>query len=371
MQRRRPTMQAIADTLGISKNAVYLALNAKSGVSSALREKVADTARRLGYGVYGLDDENSLANLKKKSRCIIAVVPEYLRDDAFFYYDILWSIESEAKKHGILLIHHTVTIEAQRAMAMPALPDGVDVVGFLVIGVLSEPYVARLHGMGAPLVSVDIPYYESPVSCVGTANHSGGYAASQYLIERGHISIGFIGPVYTARSVYERWSGFRQALEERAIPVQNEYNLIGQPGKFELFDTPEALAPMFERLAEYPSAWFCAGDRIAIAAINLLTLRGLHVPDDISVIGFDDLSIAQIILPKLTTMHVRRKHMGRIAVEQLLLRAQSHQTLSYVALPCTLIERDSVRDLNAAFDADYHTPIMSSTAGRTIAASSA
>jgi len=335
--QRRPTMQRIADQLGVSKNSVYLALNAKPGVSEVLREKVLETARSMGYYAYGEPET------VKRSKCLLTVIPEYLQNDAFFYADVLWSLEAEAKKHGLLVIKHTVTREAERALIPPALPDGINVVGFLAIGVFSEAYVTRLYRTKIPIVSVDIPYYESPVCCVGAANHAGGYTAARHLIEKGHTDIGFAGPVYAARTVYERWSGFRQALEETGISTDAAYNLIGQPGRFELFDTQEALGPSFERLKTYPTAWFCAGDRIALAMMNLLTLHGLRVPEDVSILGFDDLAVAQMILPRLTTLHVRRKHMGRLAVEHLLRCAESHQTLAHIYLPCTLIERDSVK----------------------------
>lgn len=342
MQQRRPTMQSIADKLGISKNSVYLALNSKTGVSEALRGKVMETAREMGYGVF------TEREIGRKSRCLMAVIPEYLQNDAFFYYDIIWSIEAEAARHGLLVLKHIVTDAAQTALAPPALPEDMGAIGFLVVGVLSEAYVSMLYHTGMPVVTVDIPYYDAPVSCVCSANHAGGYAAASYLIKRGHKEIGFIGPVYAARSVYERWSGFRQALEEAGYPQDSQYSITGQPGRFELFDTPEALAPQYDKLKKLPTAWFCAGDRIAIAMMNLLTIHNYNVPRDISIIGFDDLSVSQMILPRLTTLHVRRKHMGQLAVQHLLRCVESHQTLMYIALPCKLVERDSVRTLHPA-----------------------
>ncbi|MDR1599745.1 MAG: LacI family DNA-binding transcriptional regulator [Oscillospiraceae bacterium] len=344
MANNRPTMQDIANQLGVSKNSVYLALNAKPGVSAALRERTLEAARGMGYGVF------TEREIERKSRCVILVIPEYLQNDVFFYADIVWSIDTEAARLGLVVIKRAVTQAERGGLIMPALPADMAVVGFLVIGVLSEAYVSGLYQTALPVLSVDIPYYDAPVGCVCTANHAGGYAAARYLIQKGHRRIGFVGPVYAARSVYERWSGFRQAMEESGLAADAPYNIIGQPGRFELFDTQEALQPLFNRVDTYPSAWFCAGDRIALTTMNLLTLKGLRVPGDVSVMGFDDLSVAQMVLPKLTTMRVRRRHMGQLAVQQLLRCAEQRQTLTYIALPCTLVERDSVKTLDKAAD---------------------
>ncbi|NLG25742.1 MAG: LacI family transcriptional regulator [Clostridiales bacterium] len=333
---KRPTMQSIAANLGISRNSVFLALNDKSGVGEELRRQIMEEARRVGYGGYASQTPDAM------SRCIIVVVPEYLHNDAFFYSDVFWAIESEAKKRGCIAINSTVTREAERTLALPALPEGMKVLGFLVIGVMDAAYVRKLYEAQLPMLSVDISYCDPPISCVGTANHSGGYLATRHLIEKGHRRIGFIGPVYAAQSVYERWCGFRQAMEQEGLPIDQGYDIIGRPGPFELFDTMEALSPLFDRLDGYPTAWFCGGDRIALAAINLLSMRGLRVPEDVSIMGFDDIPVAKMVFPQLTTVHVKRKRMGRLATEYLLRATEQHQELMHMCLPCSIVERGSI-----------------------------
>ncbi|MFR3482389.1 MAG: substrate-binding domain-containing protein, partial [Clostridia bacterium] len=98
-------------------------------------------------------------------------------------------------------------------------------------------------------------------------------------------------------------------------------------------------------IATYPTAWFCAGDRIAVALISLLQQKGLTVPGDISVIGYDDIPISQTIAPSLTTIRVNRKLMGMLAVERLIELQTDPYRIVHIGLPGTLIVRDSVRAL--------------------------
>lgn len=333
MARNKPTMQDIADTLGISKNSVYLALNDKPGVSESLKKRILETADSMGYGGF-------LSGAK--SRCIMVVTPEYLRNDAFFYSEVFWAVEREAKKRGYLSISASISPESEAQLQLPALPEGVEVTGFLLVGILQRAYVKKLSGMQIPMICVDIPYPGLPMTCIASANHSGGYTAAKHLIDKGHSRIGFIGPIHTAQSVYERWCGFQQAMEQASLPVDGSFNITGQPGQFELFDTADVLEPRFAGINRYPTAWFCAGDRIAITVINLLTVRGVRVPEDVSVIGFDDIPLAQIVMPQLTTMHVDRSRMGRLAVEYLIQTAERKRAPLSVCLPCYLVERGTV-----------------------------
>lgn len=331
--KRSVSMQDIADSLGISKNSVYLALNDKPGISESLKAQVVNAATEMGYGSFPAE---------KTGTCIVVVLPEYLRGDMFFYADIFWSITEQAKRRGHLSFNIVVTREAEEALEMPAIPHGVAVVGLLVVGILRGDYVKKLHELGYPMISVDIPYRGVPITCVETANFTGGYDATQYLIDMGHRKIGFVGPIYSAQSVYNRWSGFRQAMDENQLPVEKNWCIRGHRNGRELFDTAEALHPYIHTMTSLPTAWFCAGDRIAVAIVNLMQLRGLRVPEDISVMGFDDLPVSEMILPKLSTMHVHRKRMGRIAVDSLIDAEKNSDGPMTISLASYLMERDSV-----------------------------
>ncbi|MCL2462271.1 MAG: LacI family DNA-binding transcriptional regulator [Defluviitaleaceae bacterium] len=342
--KKKVTMEDIANTLGVSKNSVSLALHDKAGVGPALRQKIIETARNLNYG-------GSYADFPRKKRFISVIVPEYIRNDPYFYSDIFWAIEEEAAAKGYISITSGVSREDEDALTLPSFAsDGevdFEVIGFLVIGVVSGAYIQKLFDLGLPVLTVDILYNNPtgrhPIGCVGSSNFSGGYMAAQYLLSCGHRKIGFIGPIYSAQSVYERYCGFNLALDSARVEQPGSYNILGEKGHFGLFDTIEALEPHLQRLRELPTAWFCAGDRIAVAAMNWLTQNGRRIPDDVSIIGFDDIPIAEMVLPKLTTIHVNRKLMGKLAVDNLVEMSQAGSEVYNVNLPGVLIHRDSVK----------------------------
>jgi len=331
-ESQKVTMNDIAKQLNISKNAVSLALSNKKGVSDSLRKKVLDTARQMNYGNYMTPDE--------KSSCVVSIVPEYIHNDAYFYSDIFWSIEKEAQKRGFISIMSGISASTERDLILPQIPPEMENKGYLVIGIVSDDYIDKLLQTGSSVISVDISHHDTQVRSITASNLPGGYTATKYLIEKGHKRIGFIGPIYSAQSIYERWCGFCQAMDVHGLKIEPGYNVIGNKNEFKLFDTVETIESLVNTIDKYPTAWFCAGDRIAAALINILTRKGIHIPDDISIIGFDDIPMSQLLLPALTTMSIDRKLMGKLALDALLDSKQND--IQNINIPVTLIERDSV-----------------------------
>jgi LacI family transcriptional regulator/LacI family purine nucleotide synthesis repressor len=334
-EKNKVTMDDIANRLEISKNAVSIALGNKKGVSDSLREKVLDTARQMNYGKHALTN--------KKTSCVVSIVPEYIHNDTYFYSDIFWSIEKEAKKRDCISIMSGISTSAEKDLVLPHIPPEMETKGFLVIGIISKAYIDKILGTGLPVISVDITYPDTPVRSISASNLPGGYTATKYLIDKGHKKIGFIGPIYTAQSVYERWCGFCQAMDVSGLETNPGYNIVGNKNEFMLFDTIEKLESLFNEVSSYPTAWFCAGDRIAIALTNILTRRGVKIPQDVSIIGFDDIPMSQLVLPTLTTMRIDRKLMGKLALDALV--NSKHDYRQNISIAVNLIERDSVKGI--------------------------
>jgi len=342
---KKITMDDIARELGISKNSVSLALNEKKGVSEELRSQIIEKAIEMNYGAFA-------ARQDARSSCIVVFVPEYLHDDTFFYSEVFWAIETEAKSNGYVTINVGITKEMEESLTLPVLQREIPIMGFLVIGVLRKSYIKKLYDKGYPMVTVDISYNNVPVGCVGSANMTGGYMATKYLIENGHKRIGFIGPAFIAISNYERWCGYNLAMHSAGLPISDNHVIFGENEKFKLLNTIEDLEPYLTHLENGPTAWFCAGDRTAIALINVLKTRGVRVPEDVSVIGFDDIAMAEMILPRLTTIRIDKKKMGKLAVEYLSNLSEGRTQNAVVSnIVGELIVRDSVRRFEAAISA--------------------
>jgi DNA-binding LacI/PurR family transcriptional regulator len=225
-------------------------------------------------------------------------------------------------------------------MILPAMPTEMEILGLLVIGVLRKDYIIKLKQTGLPMLSVDIAYNGLDVGWICSANLSGGYLATKHLIDQGHRRLGFIGPIFFAESIYERYCGFMRAMLAYGLEMSPGFNILGTRENPVLFDTIPALEHYFANMTSFPDAWFCAGDRVAVALISILTQKGIRVPDDVSVIGFDDIPITQSILPNLTTIRIDRKRMGNLAVSALV---NGKNGALGMQIPGELIIRDSVK----------------------------
>ncbi|HHY83461.1 MAG TPA: LacI family transcriptional regulator [Clostridiales bacterium] len=339
-RRKKVTMADIAKKLNISKNAVSLALNNSPGVSEALRKQVLETAKQMNYG--------KLSALENAGpTCIVVLVPEYIRNDSYFYSDIFWSIEHEARKTGHTVLMLGISPKDEEEGKLPVMSEHLQVIGYLAIGIIRKEYLAKLCTLNKPIISVDIRHNNLPILTVGTDNFGGAYTAVDYLIRSGHKKIGFIGPIYVAQSVYERWCGFSQAVMEAGLPLYEEYCIFGSQDHFELLDNAEILRKYLSKLPEYPTAWLCSGDLIAISLIGLLGEQNIRVPEDISIMGFDNLKVSELVTPALTTIHVDRNLMAKLAVMQLLEQTKkSHLHKCNLSISCELVVRDSVRKIN-------------------------
>jgi DNA-binding LacI/PurR family transcriptional regulator len=211
-----------------------------------------------------------------------------------------------------------------------------------------------LHGGGpddinrrvpTSLVCIDIPRADLPVFQV--ANRDAARTIVDYLIVRGHRRIGHItGPKGNLESS-ERIRGYKDAL--KAVGVNADERLIW-PGDF-MPETGSAAAMSFLALDERPTAVFAANDETAVNFIRTVERSGLRVPEDVSVVGFDDIEYLPLFSPGLTTMRQPRAELGRLAAVDLLQRMQRdapHSPPVRVKLECKLIERESVRDISGA-----------------------
>ncbi len=177
-----------------------------------------------------------------------------------------------------------------------------------------------------------------PLSAVGVDNYRGGYLATEHLITLGHKRIGMIAGSFaiTDRS-YHRWHGYRQCLKNYCIPydkeilVQTEYSLAG--GR----DTVKELLA----LKKPPTAVFCSNDYLALGAMKGAREMGLRLPDDLSIVGFDDMQTASYLIPALTTIHQPAYKMGEIAAELLFQRMESVAKPVQRMVESSLIIRES------------------------------
>ena len=177
-----------------------------------------------------------------------------------FYDEIIWAIEKETQKQNCIPMKYIISPQVESDLEPPSLRIPLNICRFLVVGILSEKYMRLLCDLGVPIISDDISYSHFPIGYVGTSNFEGGFLATEYLISQNHKKIGFIGPVFTAESVYERWNGFQKAHIKAKLDINEDFCIIGEDkGEDEnlvLFNTVESIEGYLDKLAasEPPSA---------------------------------------------------------------------------------------------------------------------
>lgn len=311
---KKISMQTIADKLGISRNAVSLALSNKKGIGDELRQLVIQTAQEVGYPLN--DGQSSV------SAPILVLVPERIMshedsEHLLFYHDLIWGLDSRLQEEGYSAVIVRISLAQERERILPELVQRIDCQGIIAFGILEKDYIVKVQQtLTKPLLLFDSYYRDIEASAVTSANIEGACAAVNSLIEAGHRRIGCIAPVNLTTSHEERWFGYTKAMLENKLRPDFALCLLESGG----FDrTQEELSAYCDRFgeAEYPTAVFCGNDRIALLLMKELEKRGVQVPGDVSVIGFDGLAVSAEADPPLTTMAVNKKALCSASVEVL------------------------------------------------------
>lgn len=347
------TLKEIAKEAQVSIGTVSRVFNNHANVTEEIRQRVFKAATQLGYfGAGGQEQRSYDGNRVVKE--IGFLFGSFIQNEGVstnpFWSHILHGVESETSKASIKVTYRSLS-------ALQSTPDillmtiyEMKLGGILLVGPVELETVQLLQSTGIPLVLVD--NYMPQVNAVLGNNFEGAKAAVEYLISMGHRQIAFIGgpllegsrsinKVYT---IERRAEGYRMALVNAGLPLSNELcesaNLSTEQGY-------EACKRLLARNVPF-SALFCANDEMAIGAIKALREGGLRVPDDVSVVGFDDIDLVKHLDPALTTVRVEKEVLGMVAVKRLLSLMSNPDPVSVsTVLDVELVIRDSVRKLPA------------------------
>ncbi len=334
MKHRGVSMNDIALALGVSKNAVSLALRGKSGVSDELRQRVVDKARELGY----TPADNSAS-------CILALIPQSLSllGEGMFFQRLIMQLNTHARARGVILVCVNITGAEETSLTLRPLLGLSRFSGVMTIGNLSRDYCRRVSECGLPYVSVDHSYSDLPINSVTTANESGAYCLTRHLIENGHRRIQFIGRPRRTSSLYERWVGFCHAMADSGLPAPRNLMIDALSREHD----SENEYPLVERalaaMDELPTAFVCGHDLTAKNVIDALARRGLHCPEDFSIAGFDDIRQPGLAALDLTTF---RTPVGQIAATSIdMLLGPRESAPRKIQIYGEIVRRGSVRDI--------------------------
>ncbi len=323
------TQKDIAQRLGVSVTTVSLALRGDSQISDEMQARVRAIASQMGYAYHPRKRANA-APLQ-----IAYVAASNVSGTGSFYSTILHGAEQEAAKREVVLSF----IQLHEGSYSPTLPNVRDLDGLLLVGATPESTVEALKDLGLPMVLVNNNLPFLGFDRVLIENTFSIYRSVQTLVNWGHERIATIhGPLHHT-SFRERLSGYRRALSDLgrfATATEIGLDTISREA------AGNALADYLEQHGLDFTALVACCDQVAIGAIRALRDYGASVPDDVSVIGFDDIEMASLVSPALTTNHVHRKLLGVLGIRTLLRRINHpKRPTTALTVDTTFIVRDS------------------------------
>ena len=331
---RRVQQRDIAMHAGVSISTVSRVLNNVHGISDELRRHVLNTAAEMGY-------YDSAAPTKLQHIALFTHTFSTSVDLDTFHSAVLHGVEAECRQRDIQLSYSIVESgETGTALILKKMKER-KIEGALLVSIDNRELIKQLLNLAIPVVVINDDYRGLPVDTFLPDNFTGGLLATQYLLSYGHRRILHI--TNTARSrrrtIHQRFEGYRVALQEAGIPFEHGLLLESVLGVEEVRTEVRKLLESNE--CQF-SAVFCANDEAAIGTMRALQDVGKRVPEDVAVIGFDDIATAALLTPALTTLHVDCKGMGMLATRRLADRFLDPTiTPVRVELACKLIERQS------------------------------
>ena len=329
-------MGDVARECGCSQSTVSFVLNDNRSVSIGedTRARVIETARRLGY------NESQRRTLKAPALRRIGFVIDSLSTSPEGIVAIEGIRQALRPSGTLLVIAETGNDPALEPRTLAAfVDDGVEAIIYACVFTRRIAVPAALRAVPVPVVLLNCSAEDRSLPSVEPSEIAGGQRATRALIDAGHERIGIVVGERLMSAARDRLEGYRRALASADLPFDPELVVDGDWSASAGYrGTARLLA-----LARPPSAIFCQNDRMAIGCYEYLKERGLSIPGEVSVIGYDDEEISRHLSPPLTTLVLPHRAMGRWAVERLTSREEELDgPAAPVKLECRLVERESV-----------------------------
>ncbi len=305
---KQVTMKDIAQSLNISTVSVSKALSGKEGVSMEVRERIRKRAEEMGYR-YSMP--GSTAEQHSSYNIGILIARRFVEDETAFYsklYNNMIIRLSRQNHYGIMEI---LSKQDEAAGVLPNMLTNHKVDGIVILGQLKKDYIEKVSQTGIPYVFLDFYDEHTTVDSIVSDNVYGSYLLTNYLIETGHTKIGFIGDRFATSSILDRYLGYYKSLLQHGIEQKEDWIIKDRDESGQLFNE-------FEFPEEMPEAFVCNCDEVAYIVVEALKRKGYKIPQDISVVGYDDYIYATLCKPKLTTFAVDLEVMASMTIESIM-----------------------------------------------------
>lgn len=327
-------MKQISELTGVSTATVSNALNFKRGVNADTAARILRVAKELGYL-----DESRITRVKfvtfKRNGSVV--------EDTPFFPLILTGIEHACRENGMDMVMSSLDMRDgdYSEQIRSLLNDKSSAIALLGTEMMAED-IGILRSITNPFVVIDYWNGDMSFDSVQINNEDSALHATRYLIRKGHTSIGYLRGNFRITPFKDRGKGYRSAMRHAGIPIVEEYTLeVGTT-------IDSACAGMKEHLkrgVKLPTAFIADNDLIALGAMKAMTERGIRIPEDVSIIGFDDLPYAAVASTPLTTVHVPKQEMGRIVAGRLMELIKGKTAPVKIQVGTSFVERSSVQTL--------------------------
>ena len=320
MSRKRVTMQDIADACGLSRNTVSKIFNDRGSVPEATRKLVLAAAQELGYHQH--PDETTDAESGKGN---LAVLTQHKLLSHNFGAFFITSFTDQISRSGYTLKLYEVSPREIAEKKLPPHFNAKETAGILGIELFDRDYLEMICSLNLPTVFVD-GYAHAGESlmdcdCICMESFASESRLVRHMIAAGARRIGFVGDREHCNSFYERWLGYRLAMEKADLPVDEALCILDKDS--DAYGDPAWLLKRLDAMPVLPDAFACANDYLALHLMTALKKKGLSIPEDVMVTGFDGSVEAAVVTPTLTTARIPSTDIGRMAASLLSERIQT------------------------------------------------
>ncbi|MEY8334447.1 LacI family DNA-binding transcriptional regulator [Lachnospiraceae bacterium 47-T17] len=327
-------MKQISELTGVSTATVSNALNFKRGVNADTAARILRVAKELGYL-----DESRITKVKfvtfKRNGSVV--------EDTPFFPLMLTGIEQECRENGMDMVMSSLDMrDADYSdQVRTLLNDKSSAIVMLGTEMIAED-IGLLRSIASPFIVVDYWNGDMSFNSVQINNEDSVRYATKYLIRKGHTQIGYLRGNFRITSFKDRGKGYRSAMRHAGIPIAEAFTLeVGTT----IDSACEKMKEHLKRGVSLPTAFIADNDLIALGAMKAMTESGIRIPEDVSIIGFDDLPFAAVASTPLTTVHVPKQDMGRIVAGRLMEIIKGTDSTAKIQVSTSFVERESVRTL--------------------------
>lgn len=335
----KPTIKDVAAVANVSIATVSRVLNNQSGYSPATKEKVLKVIEEIGFHPSGV----ARGLVSRKTRTIGVLLPNVT---ASFSAKLLNGIEESAHENDYSVVVCNTNLNGNRTLDYLKVLGEKKVDGLIFTSdSVTKEYYDAMSSLSIPVVLASTMSYRFPLPYIKVDDMQAAYHATEYLIKQGHSQIAMIsGDPNDQLAGSTRIDGYRKAMNDYGLKVTEDFIMHGDFGFLSGKVCMEALIPKLDKI----TAIFAASDEMALGALSMAYEKGLKVPEDVSIIGYDNTSLAEMSIPPLTTVGQPLREIGKVAINKLIRMIEEDSTESSIIMSHEIIERNSVKNLNRA-----------------------